>query len=276
MRNYLLLLVLLVPSYWFCAVEEISCEEAFESLNETTKGYEYFDSNGVRFAWTEHIEWTWGWWMSHDTMCIYKWKIVKPDITIDMSLANNNDLIRILNGQENMFYYKDWSWYDYAHRWYSRALFSEDLLNLKQIESQKKQKELQVEFEVQQAKNSIQNQVLAQSGMKNDDFERAKLDADIAISKLKEKEEKQTNSLNDINKTSKNDNKTISRTVRLKAQVQFDRYKRQYSQLIQSVQKSKYKSLLSTFQKKTKTLKWEKKLVNNLIIELINIEISKL
>lgn len=72
------------------------------------------------------------------------------------------------------------------------------------------------------------------------------------------------------------ENNSITSILRLKAQVQFDKYKKQYSQYIQSVQKSKYKTLLATLQKKTKTLKWDNQKINNLIIELITIEVWKL
>ncbi len=72
------------------------------------------------------------------------------------------------------------------------------------------------------------------------------------------------------------ENNSITSILRLKAQVQFDKYKKQYSQYIQSVQKSKYQTLLATLQKKTKKLKWDNQKINNLIIELITIEVWKL
>ncbi len=64
--------------------------------------------------------------------------------------------------------------------------------------------------------------------------------------------------------------------LKSKAKLQFDRYKKQYARLSKDTQKSKYQSLLTGFQRKSKTLKWDNLTVNNLIIELINAEISKL
>lgn len=72
------------------------------------------------------------------------------------------------------------------------------------------------------------------------------------------------------------DNGTIPSVVRLKAQVQFDRYKKQYIRFTQSIQKTKYNTLLTALQKKTKTLKWDNQKINNLIIELVTAEIAKL
>lgn len=64
--------------------------------------------------------------------------------------------------------------------------------------------------------------------------------------------------------------------IKSKAKLQFDRYKNQYSRLAKDTQKAKYQSLLTGFQRKSKTLKWDNLTLNNLIIELINTEISKL
>ncbi len=80
----------------------------------------------------------------------------------------------------------------------------------------------------------------------------------------------------DTSANSCKNNNTISNTLRLKAQIQFDKYEKQYSQFIQSVQKSKYQSILITLKKKSKTLKWDNQKINNLLIELITIKISKI
>ena len=64
--------------------------------------------------------------------------------------------------------------------------------------------------------------------------------------------------------------------LKSKAKLQFDRYKKQYARLSKDAQKSKYQSLLTGFERKAKTLKWDNLTVNNLIIEFINAEISKL
>lgn len=72
------------------------------------------------------------------------------------------------------------------------------------------------------------------------------------------------------------DNGTISVKLKNKAKLQFDKYKKQYSRLTKESQKYKYETLLAGFQKKAKNLKWDNLTVNNLIIELIKSEISKL
>lgn len=64
--------------------------------------------------------------------------------------------------------------------------------------------------------------------------------------------------------------------LKRKAQLQFDRYKKQYARLSTDTQKSKYQSLLTSLQRKNKILKWDNLLLNNLIIDLVNAEVSKL
>lgn len=71
-------------------------------------------------------------------------------------------------------------------------------------------------------------------------------------------------------------NNTTSVTLKKKAQLQFDKYKKQYASYSKLSQKYKYQGLLIGFQKKAKALKWDALIVNKLIVELINSEISKL
>ena len=61
-----------------------------------------------------------------------------------------------------------------------------------------------------------------------------------------------------------------------KAQLLFDGYKKSYYKLSNNIQKSRYQSLLSGFQKKSKFLRWDNLIVNNIIIDMIATEVSKL
>lgn len=52
-----------------------------------------------------------------------------------------------------------------------------------------------------------------------------------------------------------NTNLSTDITLKKRAQIQIDRYKKQYSRLSRNIQKSKFQSLLTGFQRKSKTLK---------------------
>lgn len=147
----------ILPFQSFWATRELSCEEITQLLTKNqTKSYKVYDNNGVlEVSWSDENKWTirldiWG--IGDSSLCLYKWKLNKPDISLDSkfdtSLATNTEQL-IINWQGELKYY--------ASRLYTRSLFMEDLTILNSAINDKKLSEIKSIDSISWINSTIKN-----------------------------------------------------------------------------------------------------------------------